>query len=97
MVSLGGACPQIEWNGKQYRAIPSGAKLGSPNETGGYAMEADMTLTLLVSDFANGPFPESTQLLSYPAYVKLYKIDTVKVMAGQKTFRIAVEDENQSL
>lgn len=97
MKMLGDFCPVIGWNNSTYRAIPSGSRTASDNSAGGYSLDASLTLTFLVEDFGTDSFPDSTEIITYPAGVKEYKIVSVTVMAGQKTGRMALEDSNQAL
>ena len=98
MVSLGDACPKILWNGQQFRAMPSGARQGSDNTPGGFSLDADMSLAFLVGDFGGGPFPDTTQVVVYPAVGgDGYKISFITIMAGQRVGKMTLEAQAQGL
>lgn len=99
----GDSCPTMLWNGQTFLVQPSGAKVASHNSPGGFALDSDLTITVLVAAFGQGPFPVSSQNLLYSAQGgsaaggKKFRIESVMRMPGGNQLRLACVDAAQGL
>jgi hypothetical protein len=91
-------CPRMVWNTATFRCMPSGDKQSALGSPGGFSLEAEMTLSCLVSDFGSGPFPVDKQQVTYPAKGgSLHKIAGVTTEPGGRIFRIRLESAVEKL
>ena len=95
---LGPDCPQMFWNGKLWNVLPGGTRLASNNSPGGFSMDSDIQLTVLLAQFGTGGIPENTHTFRYPgAEGKLYRIASTTPAPGQFQMRIKANDAAQGL
>ena len=77
--------------------LPGGTRLASDNTTGGFSLDSDIQLTVLVAQFGDS-IPENTQTFNYPGREgKLYKITSTTPAPGQLQMRINANDASQGL
>ena len=94
---LGGDCPQMYWGGKLWPVLPGGTRLASNNSPGGFALDCDIQLTVLMAQFG-ADLPENTQTFNYPGQNgKLYRIASTTPAPGQLQMRINANDAAQGL
>jgi hypothetical protein len=94
---LGADCPQMLWNESLWPVLPGGARLAKELSTGGFSLDSDIQLTVLMGQFGAN-LPVSPQNFNYPGKDgKLYKITSVTPAPGQFQMRINANDAEQSL
>lgn len=89
---LGGNCPTFTWPaeaGQVYKALPSGAQRKKDLTSGGFVLNCDLRLMIVVSQFANG-VPLLKQSLTYLG--DRYRIDSITKLQGGNVLRLECND-----
>ncbi len=92
---MGADCPAFSWNGADYKALPGGAKRRKDNSAGGFSLDADLTITCLVSQFGTTAAALCELMInSRLTYLgQAYRIETVTVAAGGQQLRLECSDK----
>ena len=76
---LGTACPVFTWSGADWLAMPDSVMRRKDLGPGGFALDADLTMTVLLAQFGSSQ-PALKQTLFYMGMV--YRIDAITHSPG---------------
>ncbi len=87
---MGDDCPTFLWLSETRKALPGGAKRRKDNSAGGFSLDADLTITCLVSQFGQAAATlREAMLNSRLTYLgQAYRIESVTVAAGGQQLRL---------
>lgn len=66
----------ITWNGQDYECVPGSDGTMATLEVGGFAVDADLVVTILKEQFTDDIYPVAQQKITYKT--KTYRIEKVR-------------------